>query len=344
MRILLCCAACCMLPFASSASERDAESLLETPVAVDYSEVALPDVVADLSRQIDATISIKKTSINDEGISESEVVTASVMRKMTLQQASHLLFNDLGLTIVPEPQTGLLVLMSLNSATDLLTTKIYDVTDLREAGLGGDASSGRGANRSPVNGGGLGGAGGGGGGGGGGGYFSIPSATLTAELVQHVATSQMGGSGGRSSADASNDSFVEDLISVIQNQTSGPWEEIEGGNCRIDSLASSEKSLLIITADYATQCEVRDLLTSLRAAVGIDTGETAQDPSDAKHSHDDHTNNQDDANTPKKNTPKKNTDKMSETTSENKPKKSDEKNATKNGNSDGEKTDQTDKE
>ena len=250
----------------SDAEPIEPEEALEQMVKVDYEETELSDVAADLGQQSGVDIIVDGNSIADEGVSQDETLSLTLSRPVPLREASELLLDGLGLTIVAD--RSVLRLVSQTEAEEMTSTRVYDVTDLigePSAGDGTDEQTKSSADASPKEAAKT----GGGPGGSGSGFFAVPPSA--ASLVVAAATpSQFGGSSGQRPRQPAAQGSANGLIALIQSHTSGPWEDIDGTGGAISPLRVGGRDMLIITADSRTHREVEELLDQIRDAAGLD--------------------------------------------------------------------------
>ena len=234
---------------------------------VKFTDTPLKDVVAFVADAVEADMLIDQQALEEEAVTADEPVTLSFTRtKLSAGTVLDFVLQPHDLAFVN--RAGVIYITTQARADERLTTKVYNVRDLLEnatshasamppaaTGLGGDELEGGGSR----------------GGVGGGGFFSVRDA-LAAAMMSNVIGQFGGGKGGQDGAGMGGvgqagtrpraTGPAADLLTAIQQTTSGPWLEIDGTG----GTMSLFNGLLVIRQTDDVHTEVQKLLDALREA------------------------------------------------------------------------------
>ncbi|MBW3543702.1 MAG: hypothetical protein KY476_25910 [Planctomycetes bacterium] len=218
-------------------SEAAIRKSLQKTVTQKFEGKPLNEVLAELSKSAGSTFWIDRTALLDEEIEPDEPVTID-LREATIQSALERLLDPMGMAWVIDHEV--LVVTTKIAADEMLITCIYNVAELLPPE---DEAFDVGA---------------------------LPTVRRTRlSYVQFNLGGQMGGSAGQGGfggpwveePTSERQRAINRLIDVIEDATSGPWEDIDGTGGTIDF---TEPGLLIVRQTAAVQDEVELLIDALK--------------------------------------------------------------------------------
>lgn len=286
-------------------AEQKIFAAMNTPINVKFIETPLHEAIDFFGNTLNVPVYIDDIAVADEGIATDEPVNF-MGEGLAARTALELILSRLQLTWVVRHE--LLYITSTTASEDFLTTVVYDVTDLVElvekgsqhhqplpgGGFGGGGSGGLdGAGGSPMS---------------GGGFGAKPGAAPNhkpapesdepplpdgpeptrprsggSTLFSPVTSpSQFGGQFGggekipanmpTSTKDNENPEMIpnfDQLIEMLQNETTGPWEEIEGigGTLSQFEHIESGKRILVIRQSQTNHFEIQEILHEMRQII-----------------------------------------------------------------------------
>lgn len=236
----------------ADATQAKVENNLQQPLLVEFDGVPLAEALQSISDEIEVDILINGKGLATEGVSPKEdtLILQLKYTEVSAKTALELILEpfNLGYRI----REGFLYVEPESELEEALEVRVYNCRDLLE-GVEVPAP--------PRPGGGLG--GGFGGGGEGGGFFSVGDPAGQNRRESSLTLFQFGdggfGGGGCSRPRPTTPAGV--LIEVIQNETSGTWEN-EGGSGTIDPF----NGLLVVRQTQQVHREIEQLLEMLREA------------------------------------------------------------------------------
>lgn len=253
------------------------EAKLAQKIDVSFIDIPLEKALSVISQRIEVDVVINEQSLEGEGITlDAPVNLHLTYTEIPASTALELIFERAagpGM-LTYKIRDGFLYVQTAIAAEEDLEIEVYDVRDLLEGvkpvrrrfpGLGGGVGGGGGF---------LGGTGFGGGGG----FFQVGPIGDPANVNRATGSSskstawpdtsaktdplQAPGTPAQPPACYVEISPVEALIDVIQNNTSGPWINVDGAGGMIDAF----DDMLVVRQTQAAHREIKQLLEMLRVA------------------------------------------------------------------------------
>ena len=115
-----------------TSADAELEAALRKPAKFDFAETPLSDVVDFVASQFDINVQIDRKSLTDAAVDPSAPVTISLRKPIALESALHLILGEFDLTFTI--QDDVLKILNKGQADEILTTKVYAVSDLLDRG------------------------------------------------------------------------------------------------------------------------------------------------------------------------------------------------------------------
>lgn len=238
------------------AAEQDILAKLNKTIRLNFKGTPLRNMVQFIGDELKVPVYLDTVAISDEGLATDEPITFA-SKNMTVRSALKIILDRLDL--VWTVRREVLFFTSATAADEETFAKVYDVSDVIDFYKEPKPAP---TNFQPWP----------GGFGGGTGYFQIfdEGSKGTIEPFDPVRGEPL--LTKRAAKRTKKKNRVPDfdsLIEIIQNETSGPWEDIEGIGGLINEFehVGNKKQYLVIRQTYKVHHEIEDLLRDMRQIV-----------------------------------------------------------------------------
>lgn len=270
-------------------AEQKILNALNKTVALEFKETPLSDVVIFFADKLSVQVYLNEQALNDEGIAIDEPITFA-SKNIAARSALKIMLDRLDLCWIVRRE--MLYFTSKTHVEELLTLKVYDVTDVVNLVKEDDPNSGN----TTIWQGGF----------GGNGYFNmadqksdkdgewktVEGAGGSVETEETTIVDDFGIKGTikpfdpvqgeplltKRAAKKAKKKLVPDfdgLIELIQNETGNPWEDIDGDGGRIAEFehVGKKKYYLVIRQSFRVHQEIEDLLRDMRKVIHSSSGD-----------------------------------------------------------------------